>query len=57
MYLRIVILQESKSNGNGEVVIVTFHREILKKIYEKELPFLLQQSKKASNQSSGTMTS
>lgn len=48
-------IQGSKSNGNGEVVIVTFHREILKKIYEKELPFVLQQSNKASNQSSGTM--
>lgn len=48
-------IQESKSNGNGEVVIVTFHREILKKIYQKELPFVLQQSNKASNQSSGTM--
>ena len=39
-------------NEEGEIVIVTFHPEILKKIYDRELPFVLQPSNKASNQSS-----
>jgi AraC-like DNA-binding protein len=34
-------------------VIVTFHPDILKKIYEKELPWIFQQSNKATNQSRG----
>lgn len=40
-------------NANGELVIVTFHPDILKKIYEKELPQLLQQPRNMlSNQAS-----
>lgn len=35
-------IQDTGAKGKGEVVIVTFHAEILKKIYERELPLLLQ---------------
>lgn len=35
-------IHHTHSNKNGEIVIVTFHPDILKKIYEKELPQLLQ---------------
>lgn len=35
-------IQSSSSNSKGELVIVTFHPDILKKIYERELPALLQ---------------
>jgi AraC-like DNA-binding protein len=39
-------------NGN-ELVVISFHPDILKKIYERELPFLLQSPKnKITNQSS-----
>lgn|SRR5690606_1161463 len=36
-------IHNSNSNSNGELVIITFHPDILKKIYERELPLLLQQ--------------
>lgn len=35
-------IQNTGAKGRGEVVIVTFHAEILKKIYDRELPPLLQ---------------
>ena len=35
-------MQNSKSKSNCEIVIVTFYPEILKKIYDRELPLLLQ---------------
>lgn len=35
-------IHNAGSNSNGEIVIVTFHPDILKKIYERELPMLLQ---------------
>jgi AraC family transcriptional regulator, exoenzyme S synthesis regulatory protein ExsA len=45
-------IQSSNSNSNGEIVIVTFHPDILKKIYDRELPALLQRSRNiVSNQS------
>lgn len=34
-----------KTSPRGEVIIVTFHREVLQKIYDKELPELLQRPK------------
>ncbi|MBT2623690.1 AraC family transcriptional regulator [Chryseobacterium sp. ISL-6] len=40
-------IHNSNSNSNGEIVIVTFHPDILKKIYERELPLLLQQPRNA----------
>lgn len=35
-------IQNAKADAKGEVVIVTFHRDILQKIYDKELPELFQ---------------
>jgi len=46
-------IHESNSDSNGEIVIVTFHPDILKRIYERELPLVLQPSNKITNQSSG----
>lgn len=51
-------VRNSKSNSNCEIVIVTFYPEILKKIYERELPKLLQKPKNAiSNKSSEKINS
>lgn len=41
------------NNSDGEIVIVTFHPEILKKIYDRELPLIFQKRDKVTNQSSG----
>lgn len=41
------------NNSDGEIVIVTFHPDILKKIYERELPLIFQKKDKITNQSSG----
>ncbi|UWX60520.1 AraC family transcriptional regulator [Chryseobacterium oranimense] len=46
-------IHNSDADSKGEVVIVTFHPDILKKIYERELPLLLQPGIKATNQLSG----
>ncbi|WP_316741322.1 AraC family transcriptional regulator [Pedobacter antarcticus] len=35
-------IHNTSSTSNGEIVIVTFHPDILKKIYDRELPMLLQ---------------
>ncbi|KOS05587.1 AraC family transcriptional regulator [Flavobacterium akiainvivens] len=43
-------IHEANPESNGEIVIVTFHKEILKKIYEKELPQVLQPGNTISNQ-------
>ncbi|MFD1605472.1 helix-turn-helix domain-containing protein [Flavobacterium artemisiae] len=46
-------MQHSNSTSNCEIVIVTFYPEILKKIYDRELPLLLQKPKNViSNKSS-----
>lgn len=36
-------INNTKPGSSGEIVIVTFHPDILKKVYERELPLLLQQ--------------
>ena len=41
------------NNSDGEIVIVTFHPDVLKKIYERELPLIFQKRDKITNQSSG----
>lgn len=41
------------NNSNSEIVIVTFHPDILRKIYERELPPIFQKNDKITNQSSG----
>lgn len=40
-------INNSRSDSNGEIVIVTFYPDILKKVYERELPLLLQQPRNA----------
>lgn len=45
-------ISNSNSNNNNEIVIVNFHPDTLKKIYDRELPSLLQSPKNiVSNQS------
>src|SRR5690348_6486513 len=44
-------IRETNAKGKGEIVIVTFHPEILKRIYERELPLVFQASNKVTNQS------
>ncbi|MDY0779767.1 AraC family transcriptional regulator [Tenacibaculum sp. IB213877] len=46
-------IHHTQSEGVCEVVILTFHPDILRKIYDKELPTLLQRGKAVTNQSSG----
>lgn len=46
-------IQNSNSNSNGEIVIVTFHPDILKKVYARELPPLLQQPRNIISNLSG----
>jgi len=38
-------------DNRGEIVIVTFHPDILKKIYEREIPLIFQKPDKVTNQS------
>lgn len=45
-------ISNSNSRNKNEIVVISFHPDILKKIYERELPLLLQQPKnKVTNQS------
>jgi AraC-like DNA-binding protein len=46
-------LQETSAKSKGEIVIVTFHPDILRRIYERELPLIFQPGNKVSNQSRG----
>ncbi|GGG96904.1 hypothetical protein GCM10007415_35210 [Parapedobacter pyrenivorans] len=48
-------IQSTQERQVGEVVIVTFHPEILKQIYQRELPAIVQPSNTISNQSSSTV--
>jgi AraC family transcriptional regulator, exoenzyme S synthesis regulatory protein ExsA len=45
-------IHEKNENGKGEIVIVTFHPDILKRIYDKEIPSIFQSNNAVSNQSS-----
>ncbi len=44
-------IQDTNSNSSGEIVIVTFHPDILKRIYDKEVPSIFQVNNQVSNQS------
>lgn len=44
-------IQSIRSDSNGEIVIVTFHKDILKKIYDKEIPQILRPNHQVTNQS------
>lgn len=43
-------IHDSNSNDTGEIVIVTFHPDILKKVYNKEIPLIFQPNNQISNQ-------
>ncbi|MUV04560.1 helix-turn-helix domain-containing protein [Flavobacterium rakeshii] len=45
-------IQNSNNENKGEIVIVTFHPDVLKKIYEKDLPKLFRPNNEVSNQTS-----
>lgn len=49
-------IRSTGDNSTGEVVIITFHPEILKKIYERELPVIIQPGRSVSNQSHGRIS-
>ncbi len=48
-------IQSNDSDTNGEIVIVTFHKDILKRIYDREIPQIFKPNNQASNQSRGTI--
>ncbi|WP_240723620.1 AraC family transcriptional regulator [Flavobacterium sp. J27] len=45
----------NNSNEKGEIVIVTFHPDILKKVYDREIPLIFQPNKQVTNQSRGVI--
>lgn len=45
-------IQNSNNDSKGEIIIVTFHPDVLKKIYEKDLPKLFKPNNEVSNQTS-----
>ncbi len=48
-------IQDTNSNNDREIVIVTFHPDILKKVYDKEIPFIFQPNNQVTNQSRGAI--
>lgn len=45
----------TNSKSEGEIVIVTFHPDILKKVYDKEIPLIFRPNKQVTNQSRGAI--
>lgn len=48
-------IQNTDAGSDGEIVIVTFHPDILKKVYDKEIPFIFQSNNQVTNQSRRTI--
>ncbi|WP_342089357.1 helix-turn-helix domain-containing protein [Dyadobacter sp. OTU695] len=48
-------IRDIHSGNNGEIVIVTFHADILKKVYDNEFPLIFKKSKQVSNQHRGVI--
>lgn len=46
-------IQDTNSNSDGEIVIVTFHPDILKKVYEIDVSQIFKPNNRATNQSRG----
>lgn len=44
------------SDGEGEIVIVTFHPDVLKKVYDKEIPLIFKPNNQVTNQSRGAIS-
>jgi AraC-like DNA-binding protein len=49
-------IHDTGSDSEGEVVIVTFHPDILKKVYDKEIPLIFKPNKQVTNQSRGAIS-
>ncbi|MFC6102768.1 helix-turn-helix domain-containing protein [Olivibacter domesticus] len=43
-------IHDTSSNSEGEIVIVTFHPDILKKVYDKEIPLIFKPTNQVTNQ-------
>ncbi|PJJ66450.1 helix-turn-helix domain-containing protein [Chryseobacterium geocarposphaerae] len=43
-------IQNNNSESNGEIIIVTFHPDILKKVYDKEIPTIFMPNNQVTNQ-------
>lgn len=48
-------IHDTSSNSEGEIVIVTFHPDILKKVYDKEIPLIFKPTNQVTNQSRKTI--
>ncbi|MEH6304281.1 AraC family transcriptional regulator [Olivibacter sp. CPCC 100613] len=48
-------IHDTGSDSEGEVVIVTFHPDILKKVYDKEIPLIFKPTNQVTNQSRKTI--
>lgn len=48
-------IQDTNSNSDGEIVIVTFHPDILRKVYDKEIPLIFHPNNQVTNQSRGAI--
>jgi AraC-like DNA-binding protein len=48
-------IQDTNSGSDGEIVIVTFHLDILKKVYDKEIPKIFKPNNQITNQSRGAI--
>ncbi len=48
-------IQDTNSNSDDEIVIVTFHPDILKKVYDKEIPQIFKSNNQISNQARGAI--
>jgi AraC family transcriptional regulator, exoenzyme S synthesis regulatory protein ExsA len=46
-------LRGANSGGDDEIVIITFHKETLKRVYNKELPLIFKRNSQTTNQSRG----
>lgn len=44
-------IHDTGSDSEGEIVIVTFHPDILKKVYDKEIPLIFKPANRVTNQS------
>jgi len=49
-------IHDTGSDSEGEIVIVTFHPDVLKKVYDREIPRIFQPNKQVSNQSRGAIS-
>ncbi|AEV98116.1 AraC family transcriptional regulator [Niastella koreensis] len=48
-------IQGTNSGSDSEIVIVTFHPDILKKVYDKEIPLIFKPNNQITNQSRGAI--